>query len=210
MQKNEKPDALIEEFWYGLKTSMQNFYKNTKNNAGKKQVEDWSRELNKLQEDQNYDEIEYKVREYIALFALHPLKECNSYHMGILFTNIKRWNRISNKFQFKPAKLKDNSILSITRIYMLIDIYKSITTMNLNVLQLLFQDPNNLFEPTYSLLIDFSVKYNKPSVLEKLGDYIGFETLNKIMREKYDLDIGNSKISYKKIIKSIYSIYNLN
>ena len=89
MSINEKPDALIEEFWLSLKISMKNFYKIHKFT---RPIDTWSEQLNIYQKQENYEAIENHIRNYMSLYAIDLMKGCSSYYMRILITNIKRWN----------------------------------------------------------------------------------------------------------------------
>ena len=88
------PDYSIEEFWYGFKNSMYNFY--TVTHIPPRNIARWSENLNMLKVAKNYDQIENNIRNYMSLYALDVMKyEKNSGHHGnILNTNIKRWNNI--------------------------------------------------------------------------------------------------------------------
>ena len=99
MNKDD-PDFEIEEFWLGFKKSMINFYED--NNI--RPIQYWSNNLNNFQSKKMYNNIEDCIKKYISLYAIDVLKVSNSYNIGILHSNIKRWNRISKKYCFNDDK----------------------------------------------------------------------------------------------------------
>ena len=111
------PDKNIEYFLLNFKISMNNFFKAV--NQTNYQVVLWSEYLNMLQSNKDYQKIEIKIREYMSEYAIKLMKEGNCYHMGILITNIKRWNKISENCNFESDKYYNI-------IFVLIDIYKSL------------------------------------------------------------------------------------
>ena len=83
----EKPDFEIEQFWLGLKDSMINFYFDK---IIKRPIFNWSNKLNLLQKEEKYNEIEMNIRNYISLYGIDLMRKNDSYHFGILKTNIKK------------------------------------------------------------------------------------------------------------------------
>ena len=66
----DKPDYEIEKFWYGLKNSMNNFYKNK---VLKRPISKWSDYLNEFQKKEKYEDIEINIRNYIYPIVLRKL-----------------------------------------------------------------------------------------------------------------------------------------
>ena len=111
------PDHHIEDFWLSFKTSMINFYNQYK--YIKRPIDYWSDNLNKLQKNKDYQSIEVNIRDYMSLYAIDLLR-CNStYHVGILTTNIKRWNIISES-RFDMCDIKYINIVFLLLFPMLI------------------------------------------------------------------------------------------
>ena len=115
---DEKPDYYIEQFWLNFKDSMINFYHEKNIN---RPIKYWSDELNKLQQLKLYDEIQNKIRNYISLYAIDLMKDNNKYDADILITNVKRWNKIADKYNFEKEDSFYHNI-----IFLLLDIYKNL------------------------------------------------------------------------------------
>jgi len=197
------PDSEIEEFWLSFKKSMNNFYEENINLQ--RPIHYWSNVLNGYKETKNYEKIEEHIKKYISLYAIDLLRTNNSYNINILISNIARWNKLSNKYAFS---IKQKSYCNF--IFVLLDIYKSLVRHSLNNreqeeinetfgqfdLMLLYQD--------YSPLIVFSVKYNKPNILDKLFDFDKDIYTNVI--ETYELNVSDISImkGYKllKLVKN--------
>ena len=117
LNKND-PDYMIELFWYGFKNSMINFY----NLIGKgafysSTINNWSENLNELKKLKKYQDIEKYVRDYITKYSFDLIKYSKStHHDEILSTNIKRWNNISDAFNFTSTTY--SKILQIFMIYL--------------------------------------------------------------------------------------------
>jgi hypothetical protein len=92
------PDYDIEQFWLGFKQSMTNFYEMNKIIA--RPLADWSAKLNKYQLLRQYDKIEQSIMNYITLYGIDVIRLNNSYYMGILMSNLKRWDKIAKKYRF--------------------------------------------------------------------------------------------------------------
>ena len=93
------PDKHIEYFWYGFKTSITNFFKHY-HLPDNLPVEAWSKHLNNLQKDKEYLEIEEEIRSYLEKFGWYVIMYSCNYNAQIFATNIKRWNKISNHYNW--------------------------------------------------------------------------------------------------------------
>ena len=189
-----KPDYEIEQFWYGLKNSMINFYRD-KNI--RRPIDNWSNKLNILQSKEQYEEIEENIRNYISLYGIDVMRHMEIYHLNILKTNIKRWNVISTHYGF--VKLNSKKYYNI--IFLLIDIYEKLYDKLITDDMILFASEIELLliYEDFSYLIDLSVKYQLVSIIDKLGYYINIiDAINK----KYNLNITGN-VSGKKILKLI-------
>jgi hypothetical protein len=199
------PDHLIEEFWFLFKASMKNFY-NESNNRISRPINAWSNNLNKLQQDKNYQSIEINIRDYISLYAIDLLRHNANYHIGILITNIKRWNNISNnRFDMGDTKY-------INIVFLLLDIYNILTNKCM-----IYDDKNvEILFSTIELyiihedlknFIDYAIEYNKPSIIDKITEYEYMQNKKtglQYIENKYNLSLS-PKISAKKIFNQINS-----
>lgn len=188
---DKSPDFHIETFWLDFKKSMINFYENNKIN---RPINIWSDNLNKLQEEKKYDKIQQNIRDYISLFAIDLLRNNDSYHLGILITNIKRWNKLSLQYNF----FTNNGPKYYNIIFLLIDLYENILSFDkrecdeiLNQIELfvLYND--------ITLLIKYAIKFNKGGMLDKIKSYTN---LNEKIKEIYNIELPNN-ISGKKLLK---------
>lgn len=189
----EKPDYHIEMFWLDFKKSMFNYYKNKDSS---RPIDTWSETLNEFQKNENYNIIEKYIKNYITLYGIDLLKSRNVYHLEILKSNIKRWDKI-----IKLYNMSDDEKYYYNIIYFLIDIF---TNLRKNL-------PSNLFDTfyqeielfiiykDYSKLIKYCIDYEMGFVLDKLNKYID---INKIIKDIYTIDLPE-KISGDKIIKII-------
>lgn len=190
-----EPDYEIEQYWYGLKQSMINFYNKSTN---KRPIELWSNELNLLQKNKEYEKIENNIRNYKSLYAIDLMKSFNSYHCGILKTNMKRWNGISNKYNLYELNTIHRTIFTLFDIMYYFFKRKTIDDELMNIyeqieLYILYQD--------YTVLIKYAVKNNRPNILEKLNEIIN---VRDIISKQYNLNIDNM-ICFNKLCLQLYS-----
>lgn len=189
----EKPDHDIELFWFGLKDSMNNFYKDK---DIKRPIIYWSDTLNYLQKKENYKEIENNIRNYISLYGIDIIRYNDCYHFNILKSNIKRWNVICNNFKFM---INDNKKY-FNIIFLLLDIYPILYKKLSNEDMLYFSSQIELLilYEDFDYLINICLKYELISIFDKLNNYIN---LNDIINKKYNLDL-----KYKMNGRKIFSI----
>lgn len=191
----DKPDYYIEQFWLGLKDSMINFYHEK---ITKRPIIKWSDNLNKLQKEEKYEDIEKNIRNYISLYGIDLMRQMDFYHLGILKTNIKRWNNISNHYGFN----KEDEKKYYNIIFLLIDIYEKLYK---NLSENDFTEFSTEIElliinEDFNSLIDICVKYKLESTIDKLSNYID---VLKILNTKYNLKLKYN-ISGKKLFKIIF------
>jgi hypothetical protein len=190
------PDHHIEEFWLNFKNSMNNFYTATKSIS--RPIALWSDNLNNLQKNKQYDIIEKCIRDYISLYAIDILRCHANYYFNILYTNIKRWNVISQKYHFT---LDDNSYHNV--VFMLIDIYHSVTIkgsyIDDNIINIFSMVELYIINNDFTILITYAIEHNKPSIIDKLNK---FDDINHIIETTYNI-IVPSKSCGKKIISLI-------
>ena len=200
--ENKNPDAEIEEFWVSLKQSMSNFYNQYINS---RPIHKWSNNLNKFQTQKKYEIIEKYIRNYISLYGMDVIRQNNHYHISILNTNIKRWNKISRKYTFTN---KEKTYYNI--IFVLLDIYKTLIKSKVNKGELLAQvELFSEFElfilyNDYGPLIKYAIKYNKTNIIDKLIEFDKENVINTLEDNDYDLSgINIDTISSKKLIEHI-------
>jgi hypothetical protein len=174
LNKND-PDYEIELFWYGFKQAMINFYKSVDKPC--RFVEDWSSILNKFKLEKNYKEIESKIRDYITMYSFHLIKysKSPSYHNdSILMTNIKRWNRISEKFNFIQSS-EHSTLLTLFMIYLE---FKKLDRYNfllaLSSIDILIEKNN------FDEFLKYSLENDKPKILELLKEIKTYNVVKKI------------------------------
>ena len=166
MDKEKNVDYDIEKFWFGFKASMINFY-----NAQlvKRPISNWSNHLNSLQVQKKYEDIEHCITKYISLYALDLMRIDSGYNIGILNTNIKRWDKISSKYKFFSSRESYNKgcnlITTLLDIYTLLAIKDKIDRSIFNQVELfiIFGD--------FTDLIKFSRNKDIPSIIDKLLKY---------------------------------------
>lgn len=191
----ERPDKEIEDFWLGVKTSMYNFY-DRKDIC--RPISEWSNQLNLLQQIQAYDEIQQNIREHISLYAIDVIRynDINNRHFKILLTNIKRWNKISEKYSF----LTNDTEKYYNIMYLIIDLYKTLMDCEDKNIKMMFSQVELLIiNKDFSYFVKYSVENNKSSILDKLSKYID---IKKALKKLYDTEIPDN-LSTKKIISLI-------
>lgn len=198
MRQNIQPDKDIEEYWYGLKTSVKNsFEKECPVN-----LDILSKELNILQGLKKYVEIEKQIRTHIATFCYIFMKNSvNVYNCNILLTNIKRWNKIS-KYLF----LTDSDIRKVSRSCILFEIYyKYITGERNSEFDIYFSSLDSKFE-NIDNLIDLCIKYDRAHLLDKLHNA---SNICAYINSKYNCTLHQNTSGYK-IIRHLKSLNIIN
>ena len=171
-------DYEIEHFWLGFKSSMINFYKNKQL---KRPIQLWSDHLNSLQEAKLYDEIENCITKYISLYAIDLMRVDDGYNIGILNTNIKRWDKISSKYKITSNKKNINKgcnlITTLFDIYIVLSNKKKVDRNIFDQLELF------IFFGNFRGLIEFARDYEVPSIIDKLLKYDAsiFEQVKEIL-----------------------------
>jgi hypothetical protein len=195
------PDHHIEEFWLSFKRSMLNFYNEYTTIYNSRPIIFWSDTLNKLQKNKDYPNIETNIRDYISLYAIDLLRYNAIYHVGILISNIKRWNVISNK-RFDMCDVKYINI-----VFLLLDIYNILT----NKCSTSDKETETLFSiveiyiihEDFKIFIDYAINHNKPSIIDKINEYENQN--NKTNSIKYIETTYNIKLSPKMSAKKIFN-----
>lgn len=197
---NNNPDKEIEVFWLGLKQSITNFMKIYNIDVP---IHTWSNLLNWYQQNKDYENIKIHIHIFISYYAVNIFKFADSYHTSILWTNVKRWNKITDNFRFEMNNYENKDNIFYFNIYhLLLDIYRTILCGNNNNIDVLdfFKDiDENIMEYDLYTLIDLSIKHDLGNILDKINLYKDF-TIH--IENKYNIDIPY-KMSGKKIINKI-------
>lgn len=204
------PDHDIEEYWYHVKQSMHNFYGQTK--LLPRPIEKWSSALNQLQKEKKYIDIEFHIMKYLSLYSIDLLRLGNQYYINILITNLKRWDKITEKYKFfsqqdnKVDKVKSNAKnIAIVLLEIVYSLLKSETDLSD-----LFDDIElYIIYEDFEKLITFAITNNKPSILDKLIDYDYLNvvhTVDKIYGTEFVSSNLSAKLCGKKLIKVILDL----
>jgi hypothetical protein len=192
-------DHDIEEFWLSFKQSMLNFYKSSDHRILRRPIEKWSDNLNLLQKNKKYADIEEAIKHYISLYAMDLIRCCNHYHMNILNTNIKRWNKVAANH--KCLHEEDNKTY-FNCIFMLLDIcFLLLEQENPDVHELFSQYELFILNHDYSLLINYAVSHNKIGMLDKLLKYDYYGTINLLGIEDTEPHV---KYCAKKLMQKVF------
>lgn len=193
----EAPDHHIEHFWLSFKQSMSNFYGLKENAVMKRPIKRWSDNLNLLQGQHRYADIEEKIMQYISLYAMDLLKVCNHYYINILMTNIKRWNKIANTFKCEFERKDTKKYYNC--VFMLIDVCYSLLESKTEGVKELFEEYELcILNHDYSTLINYAVKHNKIGMLDKLLKYDYWGTINEL-----GIEVSSStNLTAKQILKN--------
>ena len=97
----DKPDKYIEEVWLGIKTATINTFSQKKDIIMPIDLDNISNNLNILQKEKNYSEIERIIVISIGqICRYYIINNIDSYNCHILDVQIKRWNKVTEKYQF--------------------------------------------------------------------------------------------------------------
>lgn len=209
----EDPDYQIEYFWYGLKHSMFNFYSRFKLYSG--HIHEWSRLLNELKSGKQYDKIEIHIRDYIAKYAFDITKyDASTYHSMILISNIKRWNKISNRFNFSSS-VEHNKMILLFMIYLELKLDTKHSSESLESSKSLVEEQKFLTieevnesvpDEIYDEFIKYALTHNKIKILELLKKIPGYNVIENMKRlyPQYKDSIRNN-MSLNKLCSLIMS-----
>ncbi len=198
-----KPDHDIEQFWLAFKQSMLNFYGLTgEKTMPTRPISDWSERLNRLQKAAKYETIEHNIYNFMTLYGIDLLRVGDRYHLSILITNIKRWNKIAAKYPFHDM---DGGESKCNLIFILLDIVNNFIKCGLEFENLFSDIELYLIHEDYTNLLDFAIKHNKPVIIDKLMAFDRLAVVNSLNTYWHlGLEISNDyKIAGKKIIELI-------
>lgn len=186
------PDYQIELFWYGFKASMYNFLQSYQ--ISNNHITEWSIILNDLKKNKKYDDIESHIRDYMSQYALQLARQIKSnYYDQILISNIKRWDKISNKYKFMTSE-KYNKIILLFYIYN--EIKQDTDSNYFHIIKSIdYINATNDFDS----IIEYAVKFNKSKILEKLRRIPGHNVIDDIKRLYPNLAIQDENIKMNKL-----------
>lgn len=192
-----RPDHDIEQFWLSFKQSMTNFY--ALKIIPARDITSWSKKLNLLQSEERYSRIEKQIYNYITLYGLDLLRSGSRYYLGILITNIRRWDKIAARHKILQSNHEDNIIT------ILLEIAASFIKSGADF-EGLFDDPElYLINDDYTRLIDYALKHGKAAIFDRLikFNYLAVnEVLIELTGENYSEFLVNG-ISGKKLLEKI-------
>lgn len=195
--ENLRPDHDIEQFWLLFKQSMNNFY--SLKAMPPRDIQSWSDNLNLLQAGQHYSRIEKQIYNYITLYGLDLLRVGSRYHLGILITNIRRWDKIAAKHKILQSGHQDNIIT------ILLEIAASFIKSDTEFDGLFHDLELYMIHNDYTKLIDYAIKHNKPNILDRLIKF-NYYAVSESIIELTALDLSDflsAHISGKKLLEKI-------
>ena len=196
---NKNVDYEIEQF-LGFKNSMNNFYKNQNLN---RPIKLWSDNLNFFQSKKQYEQIEICITKYISLYALDLMRIDNGYNISILNTNIKRWDKISNKYKiFSNRKNYNKGCNLITTLF---DIHILLSNKGKIDRKIFDEVELYIIFGDFRDLLKFSKEHEIPSIIDKLLNYDS--NIFSQVKEIFGLD---DSVVYPISSSKIFKIKNLN
>jgi hypothetical protein len=141
----------------------------------------------------------------MSLYAIDLLRNNSDYHIGILKTNIKRWNVIStSRFEFCDSKY-------INIVFLLLDLYDSLIKCNHNhEIEILYSMVEiYIIREDFKTFINYAIKYNKPGIIDKIIKFEEEHNKNNLktasiiyIESLYNVELS-PKMSAKKIFNKI-------
>ena len=171
---------------------MINFYDDKKIN---RPINLWSDNLNELQKNKQYNLIEEHIRDYISLYAIDLIKSMNNYHSRILKTNIKRWNKISNKYNFNEPNTTQNTIFILFLIY---EDFIEKDTFDNRIINIFLEIELTILYKNYNDLIKYAVSFSKSNILKKLDTIID---IKKELKKIYNFDEKYYNYGFDKLLQ---------
>lgn len=195
--KPETVECVIEQFWFNLKSSMNNFYK--KYRSVKRPLSHWDATIKLHYSKGDFEKIVTHIQSYMTMYSLDIMRSNDQYDTNILSTNFKRFDKICQNMELNSLinKKKINTIDTIFCIYETLIKKGKITS---EVSNKIFQQVEMfVFDDIYDDLIIYAVTNNMPSVLTKLKN---ITNVSEFINSYYNLNIDN-KMNGNKIIKLI-------
>ena len=195
------PDHDIECFWLAFKQSMTNFY--ALKSLPPRDIEAWSALLNQLQAASKYSKIEKQIYNYITLYGLDLLRSGSRYHLSILISNIRRWDRIAASHKILQSEHEDNIVT------ILLDIAASFIKSGQDFEGIFNDIELYMIHEDYTRLIAYAIKHNKSVILDQLikYNYLAVGTaLDEVIGNDF-MEFLVSKISGKKLLEKINTVH---
>ena len=209
-----KPDYDLEQYWYQIKQSMINFYRDVPNLI-RRPIEVWSNELNLLQLEKRYKQIEKSIYRIHILYMLDLVKAHHLYHAYLFHTNLNRWNSIcidpEHKFLLKMDLTNTQNDYEKDihqKVYILFEFLLKTSTLEVDKyeryrhrIELLFEQVEvYVFFDEWQSLVELSIDIGKSSLLNLLR--MNRDEVDKYLMKKYDLVISKD-MKTDKILKKI-------
>lgn len=165
----DNKDKEYEYFWYGFKNSMLSYNPTP---ISQSIIDEYSIHLNKLQQFKEYTKIKLSIKYYILNFIDYIIKSSNLHYCNILYSNIKRWNKISSneytitgkdikycyfKLYILSLKKKNNILRDMVREYKYLEdiLVYAINSNNATIIDILrntievYKEINNIYNTNY-------------------------------------------------------------
>lgn len=191
---DEAPDKHIEDVWIGIKTAVTNTFSQLQIDKTI-DLNKVSENLNTLQAKKDYSMIEktilYTLSDICRQFIINKI---DVYNCHILDVQIKRWNKVTNKYQF----FEKHDIRYILENCILFYIYYKILTDSSKYIKLikLFNHSDSI--PKIEDIIDVSVLHNYHIILDKCNNYMCVSTyINNKYGTKFFKNTNGKKIIVK-------------
>ena len=211
--ESENVDKEIEFFWYWFKEYIFRIHRNIqtnkkyflRTNEHREELKGISNNLNKLQKEKKYNEIQQIIKNYILSISLFIINNKLNCELNLILTYIKRWNRIS-KNQFK---INNNIEINTWQkhVYICIKILEKYRKNNNAIVEEIYSIDNNieynkkLFIPIMKQLIN-DKKYSLLDLLKTEIDIYGF------IENEYEIPIEiNRNLSLSKVFKNYSNFF---
>ena len=194
--ENNFPDKEFELFWLGFKQSIINFSKIYDVTIP---IQTWSNILNWYQVQKDYSNIKKHIHIYISYYATYIFRYADTYHTSILWTNVKRWNKITNNYRFDDV---ENKKLYFNIYHLLLDIFRTIllgNKQNKEILEFYKDISEDIREEDLYIMVDLCIKFKLGNIIDKINTYKNF---NSYIEDRANIKLP-PKISGKKIIDMI-------
>ena len=180
-----EPDYYIECFWLEFKDKI------IKCSIDKNVIElinNLSDELNELQTQKKYLEIQNKIQITIIELSIKITKINNLYYLELFWNSIKKWNRLCSTIKFDDFKLDYNLMVLESVLSLLIDLQYTNIKLSEKI-KLCFN--NNTID--YESLVKISIEYNRPRLINHI------ENKKEIIKKIYNFEIPEN-LSSEKIV----------
>lgn len=154
-------DNDMKQFWHEAAHSMMgNFYCRYNNSMLERPIQNWTKNI----ETSSPEDLQETIQDYLTLFSIDVLRRQCTYTMGILGSNLKRWNVLNNT--------TNNSNI----MFFLVDLYQTLvkggggggaTGQDLRV----FSDVELFLlvkTKHWAALVDYAIAHRKQGALDKM------------------------------------------